>query len=97
MLSGGTIDCHVDHRHVNIAKLHSTLRGLRWFKSSLLILGASLRDEHITYGSFAAMIIAVFPDDDFGGGVIDAQFLGCLGDSHIIDKDLYKQLLAFLP
>lgn len=63
---------------------------------SLLILRSRLREESISHGSFAAMVFAVFPDDDLGGGVIDAQFLGCLGDSHIIGKDLYKQLPAFL-
>lgn len=90
MLPRGTTDRHVDHRHIDIADLQPTLRGLRGFKRSLLILDHRLREKGISHGSIATMAIAVFPDDDFGGGVIDAQFLGCLGDCHIIEKDLYK-------
>jgi hypothetical protein len=97
MLPRGTVDNHVDHRHINIADLHPTLRGLRGFKRSLLVLHPRLREECISHGALTAMVIAVFPDDDLGSGVIDAQFLSCFGDSHIIDKDLYKQLLALLP
>ncbi len=55
-----------------------------------------LREKSVTHGAFTAVVVAIFPDDNFSSGVVDAQFLSCLGDSHIIDKHLYKKLLPLL-